>query len=159
MLNTLKKPNYAKELRNGRFGDRVKKAMSLNGEITLGSFLNWIFFTENALKFIRTGKDYFSEIICSEHIENNFLFRLKKGKEQKSIGFFFGLFDESKDECNITEYSIQQTSLEQIFNKFASRQGKKAGEIDEDDEEEADNRKGIKIDDEVYNNLISESSI
>ena len=159
MLNTLKKPNYAKELRNGRFGDRVKKAMSLNGEITLGSFLNWIFFTENALKFIRTGKDYFSEIICSEHIENNFLFRLKKGKEQKSIGFFFGLFDESKDECNITEYSIQQTSLEQIFNKFASRQGKKAGEIDEDEEEEADNRKGIKVDDEVYNNLISESSI
>ena len=161
ILNMLKKPNYIKELKKGRFGDRMKKAMNINGEVTITSFLNWIFFTENALKFIRTGKDYFSEIICSEHIENNFLFRLKKGKEVRSIGFFFGLFDENKDECFITEYSIQQTSLEQIFNKFAQRQGKKPGDDDDDDddEDEKERRKGIIIDDEVLNSLISESII
>ena len=161
ILNMLKKPNYAKELKKGRFGDRIKKAMNINGDVTITSFLNWIFFTENALKFIRTGKDYFSEIICSEHIENNFLFRLKKGKETKSIGFFFGLFDENKDDCFITEYSIQQTSLEQIFNKFAQRQGKKPGDDDDDDEDEDDKerKKGILIDDEVLNSLISESTI
>ena len=28
----------------------------------------------------------------------------------------------NKDECNVTEYSIQQTSLEQIFNQFAALQ-------------------------------------
>ena len=64
-------------------------------------------------------------------------------------------------ECFITEYSIQQTSLEQIFNKFAQRQGKKPGDDDDDDddEDEKERRKGIIIDDEVLNSLISESII
>ena len=50
---------------------------------------------------------------------------MKKSKSNNySIGFFFGLYEESKEECFITEYSIQQTSLEQIFNKFSMNQGK-----------------------------------
>ena len=57
-----------------------------------------------------------------EYIENNFLFKLKKGPNTKSIGFFFGLFEKYKDECFISEYSIKPTSLEQIFNKFAQEQ-------------------------------------
>ena len=47
---------------------------------------------------------------------------MKKGPHTKSIGFFFGLFEKHKEECFITEYSIQPTSLEQIFNKFAKEQ-------------------------------------
>ena len=67
-------------------------------------------------------KNYFEEIILSEFIENNFLFKLKKGPNTKSIGFFFGLFEKYKEECFISEYSIKPTSLEQIFNKFAQEQ-------------------------------------
>ena len=48
---------------------------------------------------------------------------IKKEEDNKSIGYLFGLFETHKDECHITEYSIQQTSLEQIFNKFAENQG------------------------------------
>ena len=56
-------------------------------------------------------------------MDNNFLFKMKKlENENKSIGFLFGLFETHKDECFITEYSIDQTSLEQIFNKFAQNQ-------------------------------------
>ena len=47
---------------------------------------------------------------------------MKKGPNTKSIGFFFGLFEKHKEECFVTEYSIQPTSLEQIFNKFAEKQ-------------------------------------
>ena len=47
---------------------------------------------------------------------------MKKGPNTKSIGFFFGLFEKHKEECFITEYSIQPTSLEQIFNQFAKAQ-------------------------------------
>ena len=92
---------------------------------------SWIFFVENAIKFIKKGKNYFEEIILSEHIENNFLFKMKKENSDKSIGFFFGLFDEIKEECFVTEYSIQQTSLEQIFNKFAQNQDKTEKELKE----------------------------
>ena len=151
ILSILGKDNYFDELKEGRFGERLKKAINLNGEINIGVLLNWIFFVENALKFIIKGKEYFSQIVLSEHIENNFLFKLKKGKEQKSIGFFFGLFEEAKDECHITEYSIQQTSLEQIFNKFAANQGKAQKDLENiniDDE-----KKGIIIDDNLVNSL------
>ena len=47
---------------------------------------------------------------------------MKKGENTKSIGFFFGLFEKHKEECFVTEYSMQPTSLEQIFNKFAKNQ-------------------------------------
>ena len=57
-------------------------------------------------------------------MDNSFLFKMKKKEENnKSIGYLFGLFETHKEECHITEYSIQQTSLEQIFNKFAENQG------------------------------------
>ena len=151
ILEKLGKQNYNDELRPGRLGERLHKTLNINGSINIGILLNWLFFVENALKFIKVGKQYFSEIILSEHIENNFLFRLKKGNETKSIGFFFGLFDGSKEECNITEYTIQQTSLEQIFNKFASNQGVLVDDVHIDDD--VNEKKGIYIDDELLNNL------
>ena len=151
ILNNLEKKNYFDELRVGRLGERLKKNIDHNGDIHIGTLLNWLFFVENALKFITHGKEYFSQIILSEHIENNFIFKLLKGKEQKSIGFFFGLFEQKKEECHITEYSIQQTSLEQIFNKFAAKQGKHKEDIQM--EEKADN--GIIIDENLFNKLVS----
>ena len=150
ILDDLEKSNYLDELNPERLGERVKKAIDINGFINIGVLLNWIFFVENALKFIKTGKKYFPEIILSEHIENNFLFKLKRGNETKSIGFFFGLFEESKEECHVTEYSIQQTSLEQIFNKFASYQGKNIENYDNEDIIKQQN-KGIIINDELLN--------
>ena len=153
LLVILGKENYFDELTDGRLGERLKKAIIINGEVNIGVLLNWLFFVENALKFIIKGKEYFNQIILSEHIENNFLFKLQKGKEAKSIGFFFGLFEEGKDECHVTEYSIQQTSLEQIFNKFAANQGKTKKDIENiniDDE-----KKGIIIDDNLLNSLIN----
>jgi len=152
ILNTLEKPNYSDELRPGRLGERIKKAMNINQSINIGVLLNWLFFVENALKFIKIGKEHFSQIILSEHIENNFLFKLKKGEKTKSIGFFFGLFDGVKEECHITEYSIQQTSLEQIFNKFASNQGNIDNEINIKDLIKEKNY--LIIDDELLNKLI-----
>ena len=71
---------------------------------------------------IKNVQNYFEEIFLSEHIDNYFLFKMKKGENTKSIGFFFGLFEMHKEECFVTEYSMQATSLEQIFNKFAKEQ-------------------------------------
>ena len=110
-----------------------------------------IFFVENALKFITHGKEYFSEIILTEYIENNFIFKLLKGKEQKSIGFLFGIYEEKKDEYHVTEYSLQETSLEQIFNKFAANQGKNNKE---DANIQLEENEGIVIDENLLNNLI-----
>ena len=122
ILAKLNKNSFINELREDRLGKKIIKDIELNGSIPLTSLINWIFFVQNAFKFIEVCKDYFEEIYLSEHIENNFLFKMKKGPNTKSIGFFFGLFEQHKEECFVTEYSIQPTSLEQIFNKFAQAQ-------------------------------------
>ena len=103
-------------------GKKIIKDIEINGYIGIITLLNWTFFIENAFKFISVGKNYFDEIILDDFIENNFLFKMKKGPKTKSIGFFFGLFEKYKEKCFVTEYSIQQTSLEQIFNMFAKEQ-------------------------------------
>ena len=151
ILNSLNKSSFLDELKPGRLGGRLIKNINLNGYTQILTLLNWIFFVENALKFITHGNEYFSQIILSEYIENNFIFKLLKGKEQKSIGFLFGLFEEKKDECHVTEYSLQQTSLEQIFNKFAASQGKNNNEDTNIKLEEND---GIVIDENLLNNLL-----
>ena len=97
ILGKLDKKYYLDELKDGRLGERIKREMTLNYNVPISSLLNWIFFVENALKFIETGKNYFEEIHLSEHIENNFLFKMKKENSDKSIGFFFGLYEESKE--------------------------------------------------------------
>ena len=151
ILNSLNKSSFLDELKPGRLGGRLIKNINLHGYTHILTLLNWIFFIENALKFITHGNEYFSKIILSEYIENNFIFKLLKGKEQKSIGFLFGLFEEKKDECHITEYSLQQTSLEQIFNKFAASQGKNNNKDSNIKLEEND---GIVIDENLLNNLL-----
>ena len=73
---------------------------------------------------------------------------MKKNQDTKSIGFFFGLFESNKSECFVTEYSIRQTSLEQIFNMFEDKQRKGNNKINEEMKEE------IIIDKNVYNALL-----
>ena len=122
ILIKLNKAKYIDELKENRLGKKIIKDIEINGYIGIITLLNWTFFIENAFKFISVGKNYFDEIILDDFIENNFLFKMKKGPKTKSIGFFFGLFEKYKEKCFVTEYSIQQTSLEQIFNMFAKEQ-------------------------------------
>ena len=124
ILELINKKNYLDEIREGRLGQKLMRDMEKSNGISINALLNWIFFVQNAIKLIQYGKDNFSKIIVEENMDNNFLFKMKKKEENnKSIGYLFGLFETHKEECHITEYSIQQTSLEQIFNKFAENQG------------------------------------
>ena len=157
ILDKMGKNNFSDELKEGRLGERIKREIELNGNVHISSLLNWIFFVENALKFIIKGKNYFDEIIVSEHIENNFLFKMKKEHSNKSIGFFFGLFEEGKESCFVTEYSIQKTSLEQIFNKFAASQGKTKEQMEENNDNDnniATESKNIVVDDDLVKKLL-----
>ena len=75
---------------------------------------------------------------------------MKKNDKTRNIGFFFGLFENNKDNCFVTEYSIQQTSLEQIFNMFEDVQRKKKSNNNEENKKEE-----ILINDEIFNSLLS----
>ena len=124
ILARINKMNYMDEIQEGRLGEKIKRSMEKLNGISINSLLSWIFYVKNAIKFAHYGKENFGKMIIEEHIDNSFLFKMKKKEENnKSIGLLFGLFETHKEECYITEYSLQQTSLEQIFNKFAENQG------------------------------------
>ena len=150
ILTKLERKNFINELTKGRFGSKIIRDIQINDGIPIRTLVNWIFFVRNALKFIKKSEKYFENIILTEHIDNNFLFKMKKNNETRSIGFFFGLFEKNKDNCYVTEYSIHQTSLEQIFYKFEEEKNNKivSNENGEEKKEE------IVINDEVYNSLL-----
>ena len=160
ILIKLNKSSFCDELKENRLGNRIIRDIGINGSIPLSSLINWIFFIKNAFKFIRNAENYFEEIILSEHIENNFLFKMKKGENTKSIGFFFGLFEKHKEECFVTEYSMQPTSLEQIFNKFAKDQiavqnsEKKKKNKDLEMQENKETNNDIFVNQELFNKIL-----
>ena len=158
ILNKIGEGHFIDELKQGRFGSKLIRDIHINGYIPIRALISWTFFVKNALKFIKKSQRYFESIILTEHIDNNFLFKMKKNNNTKSIGFFFGLFENNKDNCHVTEYSIQQTSLEQIFNMFEDkqRQANLANKQNNNDQliEEEIQKEEIIINDEVYNALL-----
>jgi len=64
----------------------------------------------------------FVKITINYLYENNVRLKLPKNSDKNpTIGFLLGLLEKNKTEFQISEFSVTQTSLEQIFNKFASQ--------------------------------------
>lgn len=59
----------------------------------------------------------FSECTIVEHYNNSW--KIKTSRDNYSIGFLFGMMEEQKDQFQVSEYQVSQTTLEQIFNNFA----------------------------------------
>ena len=145
ILIKLDKENFIEEFKEGRLGEKIGKYLSLNKDINVSELIASIFYIENALKFIQKAKQYFEKIILIEHFDNNFLFQIEK-KELFGIGLIFTIFEENKDNSFVTEYSIQQASMEQIFISFSNLSKSKNNEIKEVN-------KGIIINDLLFQKL------
>lgn len=59
----------------------------------------------------------FKKVEVLEHYNTTYL--LKVSRDSFSIGYLFGMMEDCKNEYDISEYSVSQTTLEQIFNHFA----------------------------------------
>ena len=49
----------------------------------------------------------------------NDYYKIRVPRQNKSIGYVFGMIENKKDIYGISEYSVSQTTLEQIFQTFA----------------------------------------
>ena len=54
---------------------------------------------------------------------------LNKSRQRRKLGQMFGAIENNKDQLHIQDYSISQTSLEQIFNQFAAQQDEEKGVV------------------------------
>jgi len=68
-------------------------------------------------KFLNFLSSQIGEIKVIEHFHS--FYRLKAA-ETISVGKMFGLFETNKANLKISQYSIKQSTIEQIFNMFAT---------------------------------------
>ena len=132
-LNTLEESlklfglqNYFHLINKDSFGKNIFEELENQGNISFDIVFLWVYYLKNVLGMIKIIMNYFDEIYCVDCRENNFFFKIKRNKTEgeKSIGFLFELIEENKSKYNISQYFLQLSSLEQIFNKFAQEKEK-----------------------------------
>ena len=155
-LNTLEESlklygleKYIQLINKDSFGKNIYEELENQGNISFDIVFLWVYYLKNVLGMIKVIMNYFDEIYCVDCRENNFIFKIKRNKTEgeKSIGFLFELIEENKLKYNITQYFLELSSLEQIFNKFAQEKEK--------EEEENKNDKYVKSDIRISKELIN----
>ena len=79
--------------------------------------IKWVFTETKAMVVLDLFESMFKEVEILEHYYNSYL--IKVSRDNYSIGYLFGLMEDNKSKYEISEYSVSQTTLEQIFNNFA----------------------------------------
>lgn len=90
-----------------------------NEEVKLLHLLQYLYVQERGFRFIESLGRLFDQVEILEHCSD--FYKLRVPKEDKTIGFLFGTIEDRKEEFDISEYSVSQTSLEQIFQTFANQ--------------------------------------
>lgn len=87
------------------------------GSIALDEFIRFVFTETRGHFIIERLESMFTSVEVIEHFSNSYL--IKVSRDSYSIGYLFGMMEDVKTQHSISEYSVSQTTLEQIFNNFA----------------------------------------
>jgi ATP-binding cassette subfamily A (ABC1) protein 3 len=87
--------------------------------VSQNNFLTWLNVQEQGMKIVNSLCEQFPSVEILEQYSDYFKLRVPKG--DKSIGFVFGFIEGQRDAFSIAEYSVSQTTLEQIFQAFANQ--------------------------------------
>ena len=91
----------------------VEAKLDPNGEVRLRNLLEWLKAQTYGFRIITYLTRHFEQVEVLEQCGE--FFKLRVPKEDKTIGWLFGQFESSKQQLGIQEYSVSQTTLEQIF--------------------------------------------
>mmetsp|Transcript_19094 Transcript_19094/g.21991 ORF Transcript_19094/g.21991 Transcript_19094/m.21991 type:complete len:511 (-) Transcript_19094:36-1568(-) len=120
ILNTFRANDLGPEISQAGLGDNVYREF-LKGGMKIRNFIEFIKVEQSGLALLKQLAQDFDYIVLIEHYGNSY--KVKLPTFEDSLGILFGHFEERYiDVYNIEEYSINQTSLEQIFNNFAKAQ-------------------------------------
>lgn len=102
-------------------GCELQEELNKYNQIKLTHLLNWENSVSNIYKIIKGLLSSFNEVEITEYWGNTYQLKIPKSSNI-TIGYLFGYFDDIKESCSISDYSIGQTSMEQIFNSFANQE-------------------------------------
>ena len=103
-----------------KYGSGAALHVQLQAEkkILPASLVEWFMITAAGDAILEFLKQIDPNVKLVEQYFTFYKFQLQKS-EATSIGYLFGLIEDNKESLEISEYSLSQTTLEQIFNMFA----------------------------------------
>jgi hypothetical protein len=75
--------------------------------------LLWLYIEQSGISIVNGLCEEFATVEILEHYSD--YYKLRVPRADKSIGFVFGLIEDRKAAFKVSEYSVSQTTLEQIF--------------------------------------------
>ena len=118
ILNKMNASHYERELTvDGLGAEFFKELNGAKNSANLDEFIRWVFSETRGAAIIDKLESMFKQLEVLEHFNNSY--KIKVSRDAYSIGYLFGLMESFKASYSISEYSVSQTTLEQIFNNFA----------------------------------------
>lgn len=119
VLKELDCVKYYSLINQRRSGSAVYWTLEKNGIISLEDFLTWLMIEKTGDNLVQFLRDNYDDIKVEEHYLTYFKIKIVND-ENISLGGIFHLIEINKKFLKIAGYSLSQTSLDQIFNKFAN---------------------------------------
>jgi hypothetical protein len=99
------------------------------GNIRMKHLVEWVHNMKHGMRVVRTFAKDFGQVTLLEQYSD--YLKIRFTMKDKSIGHVFGLIEEKKDYFGIAEYSVSQTTLEQIFQMFANSKRADAEKVED----------------------------
>ena len=135
ICNALHEPERITMFTTNGEGGTLYDVMHADGFVTLHSLLEWWVAQDDAIRLDRFMTTKFPGAMLLER-RTTHSFRYRIPTKDMALARVFKHFEDEKEPLNIQDYSVGQTTLEQIFNQFASSQDNpenahaaKAGEV------------------------------
>ena len=117
-LTELGHPEYEAEISQKGRGAAIHAQMQLDKFIPATTLVAWVLTEEVGDNIYRFLSEQFASVTVIEHYLSFFKYKIER-QEDRTLGFLFSCVETNKDRLKVSEYSVTQTSLEQIFNQFA----------------------------------------
>lgn len=105
------------EIASDGYGNELLNQQNQNKCIHINQALQWLQTESFGFEFLKLLSKTFDQVEVLEHVADFFKVRVPRG--ETTIGYAFGRIEDRKQALRISEYSVSQTTLEQIFQTFA----------------------------------------
>jgi len=82
----------------------LEAGLDENEEVKLLHLLQYLYVQESGFKFLDALARLFDQVEILEHCSD--FYKLRVPKEDKTIGFLFGMIEDKKEEFDISEYAV-----------------------------------------------------
>jgi len=130
VLNGISRPQWISRLKPDDTGAELLQGFESSGYVLGRHLASWIILEDRYDELLKFFDSHFSGYILRERQSAKVRVEIPSqipGGGTRRLAGMFGAMESRKEMLSVSEYSVSQTSLEQIFNQFASQQEEEKG--------------------------------